>query len=205
MDKRGRHTLTRQVLSILKTTARTIVDIADSLDSPPGLRYKSFLSKEDYAKAWQRYRQRRGEQQRQEQRQREWHNVYALLRKLQQDGLVVKKQRKNNLLWRLTPAGIKTLIHLDKRMPLPVPRYATTPSGHLIIVTFDIPEKMRRKRKWLRDVLRNNYFSMMHKSVWIGKRTLPKAFIADLHRHNLLRCVRILSVRTMGNISEVAQ
>jgi CRISPR/Cas system-associated endoribonuclease Cas2 len=43
-------------------------------------------------------------------------------------------------------------------------------------VLFDIPEKRRKIRNWLRDQLKEWDFELVQKSVWIGKGPLPKEF-----------------------------
>ena len=62
-----------------------------------------------------------------------------------------------------------------------------------VIVVFDIPEKRRRYRDWLRDELTNLGFQQIQKSVWFGP-TLPKEFVNFLDEERLLKYVRFFKV-----------
>jgi len=58
-----------------------------------------------------------------------------------------------------------------------------------LIVIFDIPEKKKRYRDWLRMELIGFGFTMIQKSVWLGP-SLPKEFIEYLDEAGLLKDVR---------------
>lgn len=58
-----------------------------------------------------------------------------------------------------------------------------------LIVIFDIPEKIKLYRDWLRSELVGFGFTMIQKSVWFGP-ALPKEFIEYLDEVRLLRHVR---------------
>ena len=72
----------------------------------------------------------------------------------------------------------------------------------LILVIFDIPEIQRIKRDWLRFQLSNLEFRFLQKSVMFSNNILPKEFIDDLKKYELLPHVHIFSVTKKGTISE---
>ena len=72
--------------------------------------------------------------------------------------------------------------NLKKRIaarPL-IKNYEKFPSKEVVIFSFDIPEKERVKRAWVRGVLKNLGFTMIQQSVWLGKGPLPKQFTERL-------------------------
>ncbi|MDO8565228.1 MAG: hypothetical protein Q7R67_01215 [bacterium] len=58
-----------------------------------------------------------------------------------------------------------------------------------LIVIFDIPEKRKRYREWLREELVGLGFTLIQKSVWLGPG-LPKEFVEYLNECGLLKHVR---------------
>ena len=121
-------------------------------------------------------------------------NLYSLLSYLKRDGLI----EKQNTFWGITPLGKAKL----QRMKAQPKRgtYKREADDTLKIVIFDIPEKERWKRAWLRDALRNLGFKILQKSVWIGKKKLPQEFLEDLKKYNLLNYVEIFSVTKSGTL-----
>lgn len=69
-----------------------------------------------------------------------------------------------------------------------------------MIVAFDIPEKERKKRAWLRIELSNYGFAALQKSVWIGKGPLPASFIEDLDYLNIRSGVHIVGISKSGTL-----
>jgi len=83
---------------------------------------------------------------------------------------------------------------------LPNNKYKSQSNDTLKIVIFDIPEREREKRDWLRIALKNLNFNMVQKSVWIGKAKLPKEFVQDLNRMNIFTYVEIFAVTKAGSL-----
>ena len=69
---------------------------------------------------------------------------------------------------------------------------------------FDIPEKEKWKRVWLREVLGLCGFKMLQRSVWAGKNKIPEEFLADLRNFNMLEYVHIFEVSKKGTLKEIA-
>ena len=73
----------------------------------------------------------------------------------------------------------------------------------LVIVSFDIPEEFRKKRDWLREVLRNLDFEMVHKSVWIGQSKIPSRMIKDLEIMDMFDYLQIFEVTKSGTLRKI--
>lgn len=102
--------------------------------------------------------------------------VRVVLSRLKKRGLVENREG----IWRITEQGKEYLSH-----NLFHPSRETPPDKRPknMIVSFDIPERHRKKRDWLRVELRNLGFEMLQRSVWFGRAPLPEDFI---HRLKIL-------------------
>jgi len=69
------------------------------------------------------------------------------------------------------------------------------------IIIFDIPEDKRRKRAMIRESLERMEFSMLQKSVWIGKNRIPEDFLFDLKEWEVFDYVHIFTVEREGTIA----
>lgn len=131
---------------------------------------------------------------------RKAHNMLYRLRK---DGLI-DEDGPRAMLNKFGRSMLKKLRRENSKLDVMPPKTYVAQKGiELKIVVFDIPEKQRRKRNWLRDVLVNLEYTMLQKSVWVGTDKIPKEFFDDLVRLNLLRCVEILSVTKTGSLRHV--
>lgn len=72
-----------------------------------------------------------------------------------------------------------------------------------IIISFDVPERLRRKRNWLREVVRNLGFKMVHQSVWMGKVKIPENFIADMENLKILEFIEIFEISKTGSLNKL--
>ncbi|MDO8516000.1 MAG: hypothetical protein Q7S28_01995 [bacterium] len=138
--------------------------------------------------------------------ERERHSFYTLLTHMQKTGLVQKESNRGISSWRITSKGrekksaITTSKKKIKTPKIPSSEYPIQESDKLIIVIFDIPEKEKYKREWLRGSLIDMTLKLVQKSVWMGNVQLHPAFIADLKKYNLLRHVKIFSATELGNL-----
>ncbi|MDP3935353.1 MAG: hypothetical protein Q8Q46_04020 [Candidatus Giovannonibacteria bacterium] len=115
-----------------------------------------------------------------------------ILNRLQKQGLV---ERKNNK-WGITNLGKKFIKNIKTTDVFNLPKK----DGVLRLVIFDVPERERRKRDWLRLELIACDFKPLQKSVWKGDRPLPQDFLENLEELNLLSHVHIFTVRNKGTI-----
>mgnify|MGYP001582366406 CR=1 FL=1 len=133
----------------------------------------------------------------------ELHRLYNIISWLKRDGLIEKKK---NGRWRATTKGKERWAKIIERLknPLPSTRYQKDDSKELKIIVFDIPEKEKRKREWLRRALNALGFKMLQKSVWIGRSKLPEEFINDLAKLHLLSYIEILAITKSGSLRHIS-
>jgi len=125
------------------------------------------------------------------------------LYRLKRDELVYEVKKDNKCFLKITLKGAELL---QKRCfnIFPVGRYESIKDKTLKIIIFDIPEKEKRKREWLRYILKNLGFEMLQKSVWAGKIKLPEEFIKDLEKINILSYVEIFAISRTGTLKQIA-
>lgn len=135
---------------------------------------------------------------------------YTLIYKLKKDDLIRLNVRNGKKIVALTKKGEGKLglLRLRKKNALPSPRYSESSfrgeGNKFTIISFDIPEKERRKRAWLRSVLGNLGFKMIQKSVWLGKVKIPKDFLEDLLKLKLIDFVEIFEITKTGSLKHIA-
>jgi DNA-binding transcriptional regulator PaaX len=111
----------------------------------------------------------------------------STLSRMKRDGLL----EKSKVGWTLTSFGREVLNAKNSE----VRKYVSPPKSKLklqpkkLIIIFDIPEKKRRYRDWLRIELVSFGFEQIQKSVWFGP-PLPKEFIEYLNNSGLLKYIR---------------
>ena len=119
----------------------------------------------------------------------------SLLWYLKKKGLI---ERKKGNKWKITEGGIKWLkTHSHKLIPF---ESNELKKGEKIIIIFDIPEKSKKKRDWLRKSLVNIDFKMLQKSVWMGDSKLPEEFILEMKNLNIISYIHIFSIKEKGSI-----
>ena len=64
-----------------------------------------------------------------------------------------------------------------------------------MIVAFDIPERFKKERHWLRGELRGLGFEMLQKSVWFGSAPLPIGFVETLGTLRLLEFIKFFDAK----------
>ncbi|MFH1162324.1 MAG: hypothetical protein V1696_03590 [Candidatus Jorgensenbacteria bacterium] len=114
--------------------------------------------------------------------------LYTTLSRLKKNGLVAREGG----LWKITEKGKR---YFEKKKEAFFPRHAPYKeikrhAPQSMIVAFDIPEKHRRKRDWLRVELAILGFKPIQKSVWFGSAPLPKRFIESLDELDILQFVK---------------
>lgn len=138
---------------------------------------------------------------------RERQRFYALLNKLKREGLVTKEIQSESSLWRITEKGLDKLQVVRSKKEFD--KYSADYSEHrkksseLRVVIFDIPEKERHKREWMRYVLISLNFSLLQNSVWIGKNSIPEKLIHDLKEKKMMGYVHIFGVGDQGTINKI--
>ena len=132
---------------------------------------------------------------------------YDLIYRLNRDGIIEKRSGvPGDRVWSLTAKGKNQLKFLKKHhgQCLPQNQYSKKIDSEVKIIAFDIPEKYKNKRRWLRGALSHLGFSMLQKSVWIGKAMLPREFLEDLNELSLVPFIEILVVTKTGSLRSIS-
>ncbi len=129
--------------------------------------------------------------------ERKKQNFYLILSKLKREGFIKKNKDK----WLITSAGKEKLMKIFKR--LPKRKYEKEANSTVKIIAFDIPERERWKRAWLRKNLEDLGFKLLQKSVWMGKAKLPEEFLKDLRKYEIFPYVDIFAITKSGSIKSI--
>lgn len=97
--------------------------------------------------------------------------------------------------WILTKRGRSLLKQrrLLDFIPSPFPNNNTRE----IIVSFDIPEKDRKVRNWLRNQLKVFNYTMLQQSLWIGPGPLPDIFYKRLQDLNIRKHIKTFKIKAL--------
>ncbi len=177
------------IIGVALGTGDLIVAI---LDSP----YGSSLGKLQY-----KIKQREVERSRNAHAWNEKQRVRVCLSRLKKQGFI----EQHGKIWKITKTGKQKLRELKKKtfLSYPIAHYATEKSNELIIISYDIPETEKRKRVWLRKQLTEMGFTLLQKSVWVGKIKLPRKFMDDLNYLNLMSTIHIFAVTKTGTVQNL--
>lgn len=195
-----------KILKALEFIGKTVCETADFIDAV----ITPENTKGSYLGIWGGYgRERRGKHKRfysikaEDERLRA--SAYEMLYRLKRDGLIIKKKRDDCWIWKNTDKGRKKKESLKAGLYRfsPLGNYKSEQGDLVMIVSFDIPEREKRKRNWLRAILRRLGFRMMQKSVWIGKIKIPEEFINDLKKLQIISYVEIFAVTKTGTIKHI--
>lgn len=112
--------------------------------------------------------------------------VRQSLWRLKKQGFIEKKEGK----YSLTRTGRILMQYVVRRSRATSVKW----DGKFRVVIFDIPEKERKSRNWLRQELYLLKYQKLQESVFIGKYPLPADLIKDLKRYNIGNYVNYLMV-----------
>ena len=192
-------------LKTLTTIGDACVEFGDLFEALLVAGYGSSLAKIERTKSRIENQRLRATQQTLELRENK-KRCRSLIKRLEQQGLIERAPKRGKFFIRLTKKGTSRLAHIQNLQKLKETSATTQKeNARWIIVVFDIPEKKREKRVWIRKTLRDMGFSMIQKSVWIGKVILPRAFIEALAQKEIMACVEVLEITKEGSIARAAQ
>ncbi len=115
----------------------------------------------------------------------------------------VKRESVRTTLWRLEKRGlVERLERGELKLSLAGSQFLKQKErppeepwdGKWRLITFDIPEKRRRERDWLRSALLNAGYSFIQRSVFLGKQPIPRAIFETIKERNLSGFVRLIIV-----------
>ena len=127
-------------------------------------------------------------------------SLSSILSRLKREGLVSYRGSSREAQWRLTRQGKAHLETMIARSP-PLP-HLPPQDGIVRIVTFDVPEKQRGKRKWLRAMLIFCDYQTLHKSVYLGTRPLPQEIIHEIDDLGLSKFIHIAGIGKKGTLKK---
>ncbi len=181
MYKQMKRTLTEYVLKILQTGVEAHINLFRT--------HRGLFDGQDFAF------------------ERDWADAYGENRRfrnflgyLRDEGLVSSRKKPDGLLWRITTKGKKKLKILEVRNHMAGLGERSKPIVSSVIVSYDIPEEFRHERNWVRSVLKTADFTMVQRSVWIGKRRLPEEFFSLLKERGLLETIHVFEVGKHGTL-----
>lgn len=189
-QRKSRGEFLLSVLESIAETALTVFDIADMLITTP------YRSSSALGRVFVRVKQKSDKRYYTRQ---DMQRYYRILNHLQKQGFVARMKQDTRSLWKLTQTGrqkIKDIRHSPRR-------YAVESDNETKIIIFDIPEKEKKQRNWLRAALQHIQFTILQKSVWIGTSAIPKEFLADLHERKLMSYIQIFAITKRGTLENM--
>lgn len=133
------------------------------------------------------------------------HSISTILNRLKRDGLVQCTGPKKKAVWNITRQGTSVLKYVPLQVVISkMPRILPKEDGIIRLVTFDVPEKERKNRAWLRTELLASGFKPLQKSVFISKRPLSTNFIKMVDERGISKCMHIVALSKTGTISNVS-
>lgn len=139
---------------------------------------------------------------------RERQRFSTLLNHLKREGLIKKQNNNKRSAWYITKAGRKKYALMQERnknnlFSAAYIDFAPLMGGGTTIITFDVPERDRKKRDWLRAALLEMGCQLLQKSVWIGKGSVDEKFIHALQERGMVDYVHIFSIDRKGTMHEI--
>lgn len=121
---------------------------------------------------------------------------------LKNDGIISEVNNNGKNLYSITAKGKKKLAVLLKlkNNTIPVRQYPKVDNKTFTIVTFDIPEKEKKKREWFRSVLLRLGYKIIQRSVLLGKTKIPQSLLDDLRRLKMIDYIEIFEITKTGSL-----
>lgn len=114
-------------------------------------------------------------------------SLKTMLWRLERKGLI--KRNKNNL--SLTNLGLEYFKKVEKNKE--------EWDGKWRIIMFDIPEKLKKERAWLRGRLYGLNYKLFQKSVFIGKYPMDEDLFKEITKRQLNNYINLLTVGEIDN------
>jgi len=117
----------------------------------------------------------------------------TILWRLEKKGLVEKKENK----YSISKIGLLFLKKKLKNKDILLNKKAW--DGKWRLIAFDIPQKIKKERDWLRYSLQKSGYQQFQKSVFIGKNPLERDLMREIIEKKLNNYIRII---TIGEIDD---
>ena len=122
--------------------------------------------------------------------------IYNTMSRLRNKGLIQKKRTQNGIMWKINKTGKEVMLKL-KLEKLP------EKDGKIRIIIFDIPEKHKEHRIWLRKSLINSRYKLLQRSVWVGVRPLPENIFLEIKNKNIFEDIHIFEIKNEGTLENL--
>ncbi len=133
---------------------------------------------------------------------REKQRFYNLIYYLKSDGIISEAARGGKKYHNISEKGKRKLVALlaAKENAMPLSQYPKTNGDTFTMIVFDVPEKEKKKRDWLRLVLRQLGYKTVQRSVFLGKTKIPQSFLDDLWKLRMADYVEIFEITKAGSL-----
>jgi transposase len=164
--------ITKKIIEIISEVAGNAGDVMKAFLTAG---YGASRGRIEYERSKYARRREGGTYRREEERQRK-QRYRLMISYLKRDGLIRECKKKGVKVFEVTIKGKKQFARLQKRaeQQLPALDYEGIKSSHFTIVIFDIPEKERGKRRWLREALGRMGITKIQKVFGWGKLRYQK-------------------------------
>ncbi len=123
----------------------------------------------------------------------------ATLTRLKNKGYVSKQGSTRGAVWTISNQGKDVLNRLkDGKETIPEDNISR-------LFIFDIPESLKDYRNWIRQELTVSGYRLLQKSVWFGKRPLPRGFLQEVIDKDLFQYVHFFEIREEGTLGNLEQ
>src|SRR3989344_2043986 len=133
-------------------------------------------------------------------------NYRKLFYKLKKEGFIAEKIEQGGRFLIRTKRGAEKFVRLKNlkdRFLLTSYKYKLEKTDKVVIVIFDVPEKEKWKREWLRNTLRELGMKNVQKSVFIGKVKIPELFLENMRKLHAIYYVEIFEIGKTGTLKHV--
>lgn len=119
------------------------------------------------------------------------------LYRLRKQGLITKDPKQK--FYFLTDEGKKFVSYIENRYLILKEPW----DGKIRIVIFDIPEKKKGWREWIRQELLLIQYQQLQKSVYVGKCPLPESFYKEIREARLGKYIFVFSTGEVDRKKEI--
>ncbi|MCX6717616.1 MAG: hypothetical protein NTU76_03000 [Candidatus Taylorbacteria bacterium] len=117
--------------------------------------------------------------------------------------VAISRLHKNEYIGKTSNGWIVTDSGLSFRKKFLINCYISSPFNEKAdkntIIAFDISEKSRKIRGWLRNQLKIFGYSMLQQSVWFGPGPLPNEFFKRVEGFGIRKNIKIFTVKKSNN------
>ena len=192
-----------KIIRILEALRDSSLGSSDLLEAFLGAGYGALAGKMQYLIV-EKKRKRQKDRVWFEEFVRERQKFHNLIYYLKSDGIISESVHGKGKWYTLAEKGRRKLVALlttkNAAIPLPQSQYQKLDTNKFTIVAFDVPERERRKRDWLRATLGRMGYKTIQRSVLLGKTKIPSEFLDDLRKLHMVDYVEIFEITKTGSL-----